>query len=102
MIPIGKTGRITEGKQSDFTDVDLTGWAVRVEMEVYYDLVTMSNCELYRIVIAKGFDQTGRAIFPNPHPPQWTPDCGFDYLVDNRQLLEQWFQGAGLDVEWPE
>jgi hypothetical protein len=102
MIPIGKTGRITDGKQSDFTEANLTGWAVRVEMKVFYDSSDSSPVEMYTILIAKDFDQTGQAIIPKPHPLKWTPECGFDYLVDNRQLLELWFQEAGLEVEWPE
>lgn len=101
MIPVGKTGRIIEGKHSDFTDADVTGWAVRVEREIYRDSSGAPD-EKYIILIAKGFDQMGRAIVPCPHPRQWTPECGFDYLVDNRQLLDQWFQEAGLDVEWPD
>jgi hypothetical protein len=102
MVPIGKTGRIKEGKQSDFTGADLTGWAVRVEREIYYDSSDDTPREMYKIIIAQDFDRTGRAIIPYPHPFPWTPDCGFDFLVDDRQLLEQWFQEVGLEVEWPE
>jgi hypothetical protein len=102
MIPIGKNGRVTEGKQCDFTKADLTGWAVRVETEVYYDSSDGSPVEMYKILIAKDFDKTGQVIVPYAHPLKWTPDCGFDYLVDDRQLLEQWFQEAGLEVDWPE
>jgi hypothetical protein len=93
MIPIEKIGRITEGKSTDFTKADLTGWCVRVER------YTENG---YLIIIAKAFDRTGRPISPDPHPGQWTPECGFDYDVENQQLLEQWFQEAGLEVEWPE
>jgi hypothetical protein len=102
MVPIGKTGRIKEGKQSDFTEADVTGWAIRVEREINHDSSDSAPLEMYKIIIAKDFDRTERAVVSYPHPLEWTPDCGFDFLVDDRQLLEQWFQEAGLEVEWPE
>ena len=93
MIPIETTGKITEGKSTDFTKVDLTGWIVRVE----------GNPDNgYLILIAKGFDDAGLPVLPVPHPRQWNPECGFDYHVDDQRLLELWFQEARLEVEWPE
>ncbi len=93
MIPIGKKGRIIEGKANDFTEVDVTGWFVYVECKIPSE----QSC---LILIAREFDHAGRPIFPDPHPTTWNPDCGFDFSVEDRQLLEEWFQDAGLKVDW--
>ena len=99
MIPIGTVGRIIEGKQSDFTATDLTGWFVRVDDVTGYD-ASGKGQEMYQIFIAKGFDPLGNTIVPNPCPSRWTADCGFDYLIFERTQLDAWFREAGLTVAW--
>jgi hypothetical protein len=89
----GMKARMAKGKSSDFTDADITGWFVRVEGNTQTE---------FMVLIAEDFDGAGKPILPSVHPAEGNPECGFDYRVKDWELLVQWFQECGLEIDWLE